>query len=534
MRPLTLAAFVGQLRGRLEALSAEQLRDILLVYGQSLPGRDRAGFLELFPTTAEDSVRVCSDDALLLSDIESFVGDLADGKYFLGFGWDDEIRAKRSFGDESWVVEMDDLFARADAVFLGGNMRQAREAYSALFHAFGLDQEVGTFCGQEAPVDMVDTDLREAAARYLRTIWHTSEVEDMPADLRDAWTDDLCYQSRPVSIDEVRQALAEDLPGLEEFWPQWIVELRWVESDPLMRGLLAEAVQRSAGVDGLAVLAREPGERQAEHCLAWIDALAGEGRDADAVAAARESLTMVAAAGPGRARIADRLADLAELLDARREAWRAEPTSLRLRALYEAAPDPVAVLTVEVAQRHNSVDGRLLAELLLLAGQVDQAVCLLDGDGGYRVSPVLLPYLLAAGSAAVSQPDWAGSVLSVFFDSVDHNWSQVPQPPPARLPDLLLRGLTDLPPRSRWLDLAGAEVERVIGQIVTTKHQGRYGEAATLAVCHAEALAWSGGDGAAQLESVYYAYPRHRAFKDQLRKALARSAKMTAATGGVL
>jgi hypothetical protein len=74
----------------------------------------------------------------------------------------------------------------------------------------------------------------------------------------------------------------------------------------------------------------------------------------------------------------------------------------------------------------------------------------------------------------------------------------------------------------------------VISQIVTSKQQYRYGEAATLAVCHAEALAWSGGDGAAQLESVYYTYPRHRAFKDQLRNALARSAKMTAATGGVL
>jgi hypothetical protein len=99
---------------------------------------------------------------------------------------------------------------------------------------------------------------------------------------------------------------------------------------------------------------------------------------------------------------------------------------------------------------------------------------------------------------------------------------------------LLLRGLINLPPHSQWLDVAGAEVERVICRIVTAKQQSRYGGAATFAVCHAEGLAWRGGDGAAQLESVYKAYPRHRAFKDQLRKALARSAKMTAATGGVL
>jgi len=49
---MTLAVFVGDLCDRLEAFSAEQLRDIVLAYGRSLPGRDRAAFLELFPTTA--------------------------------------------------------------------------------------------------------------------------------------------------------------------------------------------------------------------------------------------------------------------------------------------------------------------------------------------------------------------------------------------------------------------------------------------------------------------------------------------------
>ncbi|MCE7007047.1 hypothetical protein LWC34_30080 [Kibdelosporangium philippinense] len=535
--PMTLAVFAHDLRRRLEALSVDQVRDIVLAYGQGLPGQGRAAFLDLFPATAVAASQARAgerrDDGLL-SDIESFASDLAAGKYFLGFGWDDEIRDKRSFGDESWVQVMDALFARADAVFLGGNMSRARDAYAALVQAFHLDEEVGTFCGRQSPEEMVDTDLREASARYLRTIWHTSEAEDMPADLRDAWTDDLPHTCRPVSIDEVRQAHAEDLPGLDAFWPRWIDELRWVEGDPLMRGLLTEAVQRSAGVDGLAVLARERGDRQAEHCLAWIDALAAEGRDADAVAAARESLTMVADSGPGRARIADRLADLGDLLDARREAWRAEPTDLRLRALYEAASDPTAVLAAEAAREHDRVDGRLRAELLLLTDDVDQAVRLLDSDAYDHVLPVLLPYLLAAGSGAVSQQDWTGSALSVFFDGMDRRWGAPPQTPPARLPDLLLRRLADLPPCHRWLEIAGAEVERMISRIVSSKQQARYGEAATLAVCHAEASAWSGGDGVVLLESVFYAYPRHRAFKDQLRKALARSAKMTAATGGVL
>jgi hypothetical protein len=102
------------------------------------------------------------------------------------------------------------------------------------------------------------------------------------------------------------------------------------------------------------------------------------------------------------------------------------------------------------------------------------------------------------------------------------------------LPDLLMRDLVERPPRRKWLKIAGAEIEGAIDRIVSTKQQGRYGEAATLAVCHAEAATWSGGDGAKLLESLFYAYPRHRAFKDELRKALARSAMMTTATGGLL
>lgn len=165
-------------------------------------------------------------DDSLSADIEFLTGELADGKYYHGFGWDDEIRDERSFGDESWVPAMDSLFARANAVFLGGNMQQAREAYAALFQAFHLDEEVGTFCGQVPAVEMIRTDLREAGARYLRAICHTSEDDDMSADLRDAWAHDLPYRNRPDSVDEVRQALAEDLPSLERFWPRWVDELR--------------------------------------------------------------------------------------------------------------------------------------------------------------------------------------------------------------------------------------------------------------------------------------------------------------------
>lgn len=54
--------------------------------------------------------------------------------------------------------------------------------------------------------------------------------------------------------------------------------------------------------------------------------------------------------------------------------------------------------------------------------------------------------------------------------------------------------MVDLPPRGQWLEIAGAEVERVIGQIVSTMQQARYGEAAALAVCRAEASAGSGGE----------------------------------------
>jgi hypothetical protein len=380
---------------------------------------------------------------------------------------------------------------------------------------------------------MVSTDLREAGARYLRTIWHTTESDDRPGALCEAWDQDLPYGCQPESFDELREALAADMLDLDAFWPRWIDELRNVEGDRLMCRLRTQAVLDSEGVDGLSALAREPGARQAEHCLAWVDALAGAERTTDAVTAAIESLAIVADDGPGRGRIADRLADLPgcpDVPDARREAWRAEPSSLRLRALYEAAPDPVAVVALEAA-RPLDLTRRLEVELLLLAGEVDRAI-LLSADETLEVLPVLLPYLLVAGSGAVNELDWTESKLSVLFGGMDRIWGgAVPEAPPARLPDLLERALMGAEPHPEWLDIAAIQIDRLINRIVTGKQQREYGWAATVAVCYAEALTWSGGDGAALARSVFAAYPRHRSFKAALQAAVVGSPKIAAATG---
>jgi hypothetical protein len=49
--------------------------------------------------------------------------------------------------------------------------------------------------------------------------------------------------------------------------------------------LLTEAAGWHAGIDGLATVARRPGEHQPTAYLDWIDALTGDGRIADAAAA---------------------------------------------------------------------------------------------------------------------------------------------------------------------------------------------------------------------------------------------------------
>ena len=243
----SLQGFLSTLQERLADMTADEIRARLVEHARSLPSSERSAFLGIFTAKSPSRTRRRTPTSRrastpsLLHDIDRFVQQLSSGQYFLGFGWDDEIHDERSFGDESWTLEMDALFAAAQQAFLDEDLELARTAYQRLLGAFKLDEEVGYFCGPNGAVDMVSTDVSEAQARYLRAVYETTPLPERASALVEEWFD--LPQYKPPALRDIREALPSDLPALREFLPRWIACLQTIDDrhHPHVRRLHDEA-----------------------------------------------------------------------------------------------------------------------------------------------------------------------------------------------------------------------------------------------------------------------------------------------------
>ncbi len=565
--PRGLGGFLAVLEQRLAALPVDDLRAILVAHAERLPVRDREAFLAIFPAPSATVSQVpgpcqvdCPDGTRLLADIDAFVDRVRSGVFFEGWGWDDDLHEERAWGDESWVGEMDDLFAVAAEAFLAGDLALARDAYGRLLGAFDLDQEVGTFCGPSSSSDMVATDVPEAVARYLRAVYETTPLSQRAEELYDRYAD-LSHFAPATSLHTIADTRRSGLPDLDDFLPAWIEVLAEHTSGFWARDrqrLLTEAAVWHAGTDGLAAVARSPGDHQPTAYLDWIDALARDGRLGDAAAAAREAMTIAGLPAERSAEVADRLGELAArlgdpraALDAHRTAWRADRTRSRLLALVaaaDAAGQRAGTLQAEADLLPADPD-RLGCELLLLAGRVDAAAAALVASDPLSWSspghpgPVVWPFLLAAAAAPVVPG--TQTQLGRQFAAIDtadrwHDYSSGdlhdaggaadrPSAAPPRLSSLLACHIADRPggrqQRQQWLDAARSVADRRVDAVVGNKHRGAYQRVAVLAVAYAEALALAEDQaaGAAFITATRSRYPRHVAFRDELDRASAAS-----------
>lgn len=470
---------------------------------------------------------------------------------------------------------MDSLFEAAGTAFLDGELELARHAYGRLLGAFFLDEEVGTFCGDRPATEMVETDLGEAKARYLRALYETTPAAERAARLVEA-LEELDHLGPPASLQAVIDTRRTPLRDLDAFLPAWIAELAAVPSGGYgfgreARRLLAEAATLHQGAEGLADLARQPGPNQAEAYLDWIDHLAREGKTTAALAAAREGLAAIPSPGQGRARLAERLAEMARshgdavlALEGSRQAWRAAPSVTHLLGLARACADAEldAVLDEEAAllsapPARRGVKGttpranhdRASCALLLSAGRVPDAIAVLrkaaaplGWSSPDHPGPVVLPYLLVAASGRSAPPTEPGSLLGELFAGVDApDWAvgfdssawrgggagtKTGEP---SLTELLVRSIEALAPppagRRRLLDQARAVIEERVASIVEAQHRGAYRRAASLAVACAESAALATGTeaGNAFVATWHARYPRHSAFRAELDRATSAS-----------
>jgi len=578
-----LGEFLDTLEARLRTLGAEGTITALLAHAQRLPATSRQEFLAIF---GEPGIpKAAARDDGLLADIDAFAQRARDGEFDAshdGYNddWYDDYHDDEYRADAEWVQEADALFAAAGQVFLAGHLDQAREAYHRLFTLFRPSHQGG------ADLDtwmLATTDLAEAAARYLRCVYDTTPAPQRGPAVYQAYTA-LNAGPQPPLLRDIATARRGDLPDLPAFLPSWIDALL-AETPALSTGqrrrLLTEATLMHRGVDGLADLAHRPGPHQPGTYLDWIDALTDAGRIGHAADAAREALTITPAAPIHLAHAADRLAELATRLrdlsgavEARRRAWRADPTRERLIALVttaRVAGTEDRTLAAETRHARGRTD-RLSGELFLLAGRIDTAAAALThapSRGWSRPAhpgPVVLPYLLVAATAAA--PPTADTQLGQLFAGIDtipeipiyhrldadHGMDEDdPDDPddldtedvdvtddepggdtkdrPASLVALLTSQITqaNTPAKRRrqWLAAAESVVARRVEAIVSNKNRGAYARAASLIVAYAEAQTITGtgtGNGHDYVAGMRQRYPRHTAFRAELDRATRASA----------
>lgn len=405
-----MGPFLDQLEARLGEMTAERLRGALVAHATHLPAAERAAFLAIFdspPAPCGTKQQADPGDPTLLEDIDAFLADIDDGVYVEGFGFDPDYGEHRTFGDETWTVEMRDLFERAGLAFLAEDVGQAREAYRRLLEALRAEHDEGGFPGAGTPEDVLGG-VGEAKPRYLRAVWEGEPVAARAAALVEA-AEDLDAVGDELSLAALEAARREPLPDLDAVFPDLIAQLQMVDHGRYgfgaqARRVLAEVTERHRGVDGLADLARIPDPNQAEAYRDWVDGLVRVGRLADAEQAAREALERLEAHGRVQATLAQRLAALASarddgpaLLEARQAAWRADPTLRRLLDLIDVAAALDCRDKVVAAEADSSAAGPLAerpplaASVLLLAGHVGEAVGLLDGRTRSPGAPAATP-----------------------------------------------------------------------------------------------------------------------------------------------
>lgn len=592
---LGLGPFVEALEERLNALPAEQLRAVLLDHAARLPAADRAEFLAMFRhrrdvvAATSTGEAVGGADPTLVADVEAFAADVESGTYAQGYGYDPEYGDYRTFGDEAWTSEFDGLIEGAGGALLAGDVGTAREAYRRLFEVLGCEYDGGGLPGAGMPEELVRTDVTEAKHRYLRATWESEPVETRAAAVIAA-VEEAAYIGGRVSLAALEGTRREPLPDVDVVLPDLIAQLQGVPNGygfgAQARDLLAEVTERHRGVDGLAGLARIPGDHQAEAYRDWIDGLVRAGRLDDAEAAATEGLDRLGSAGRWVAAIAERLATLAAgrgddaaVLDAHRAAWRADPSLARLLALADVATSLDCLDAVVGGEADQAGHGPLsqqpdlAAGLLLLAGRVDHAVLLLDSadpvrwDHGHPGSTVVA-FLLAGASGATHHQQWRDLLLFDLIDRADDaGWHHShldpddglailreaitaatpatpatpasPASPGGRYhtiaqDELLLSALLtqqldrtrlDSTGRRRWLQTARAKVEERMEAVVAGQQRGAYGRVAHLATACAEALTLALDPTAAQrfLDDLHARYPRHSAFRRELRAMVAQS-----------
>ena len=567
LHELTLLAFLTALRKELQALSAEDVIERLIKYGETIPAEQRQIFLRHFSitqnTVGAGTVEGYVPDDTLAEDVDAFVNNVKSKSYVEGWDWDYHTDAMVVWGDESWADDMAYFFENIDTAFFAADFATAAAEYPKLLALFDLPSETGEgyFPGESDPLEMVGINIQETVARYLRSLLGNDGEWNI-----DTFTAELAKMSgrfaRTFSIKSILEASPQPLHNTDQFFRELepAVAARSQHAPgyghPDWPKLLREVVALRGGTEGIGALAHEQGATMPETYYEWILALRREGQDEEALHAAREGVTAVQIP-QARGVLANALATMLdergkgeEALQAKQLAWRSYPTLYNLKVLlahgHPDIPEMLRRIAAEYALvgrgeitfsqlAYSSSSMRILMQAL--AGDYDQLAREAHNARGLGWSPfdhtgysfytallmALLdpPALPPAGSQlATLLQQLAGYVNTGGLETI------MPTSPSALqvvdIPALLIAQLARHPElrehHAVYRDAARQLAFRRVEDIVGNQQRNAYGQAAQLAVALAEALQLSGHptEAAAIPKELVARFPHHSAFRKEL------------------
>ena len=569
--PMSVRAFRQALEERLATRSANELRAILRGMAGEITPTERRAFLACLESGTDTAVVPKQD---LLEAIRRLAGELKAAMKHAEY-WEDQgewLDEEDTLGPYAKLVPpVAALFDRAKAVFESGDLPLARAAYQELFALLELEDDYGR---RIRDTDLEGVDRREAVARYLRAVYHTTAPAQRSAVLFEclcrakSWLDG----PRPM-VDEIVRVSTRRLPSHRAFLEEWIAFLHR-QSGPDADAWLREAVGVSGGAAGLAQLARTAGRKHPRAYLDWLLALEQKRKAREALTAARETLGALRPGLPIRAAIADRLCaaaarvqDQDALRAGRWEAFAAKPDIERLLDLRDVAgPGAERTRNMRQAARHlqdylrrrpgahpaeawevweDAIEtpawpGRsTVAHAHLLAGDLKAAHTLASRDRplGWSsnesaqglVATVFL--VLLSGKPPEALPRnlrelwrWAlgNSIDVVMREGEDHERLR------DRLDGAYAQALSEASPaadeQARLLTWCQRVTRARVNAIVGHQHRGSYAKAAVLLAACAEVLRLreKPAEADALVDRVRRRFHRHLAFQRELNAALRR------------
>jgi hypothetical protein len=214
-----MSDLIDLIAAQLRHLTHEQIVALVCDFLADLDEKQQARFLNLVvqgPRPPATEAMDLGDVEDLLDEIEALCEAIANDEYVqYGVGYDPDYGTHRGYGDDSWIDEMDGLFASATSFFRAGQFEAAVDAYIALFEVFLLSEDGFHFTRPE-PAKALHTDM-DAIKENLFVAIARSDPDPARQAIEvsgDLWT----YGENRYALLDAWEGGEERCPELAEGW----------------------------------------------------------------------------------------------------------------------------------------------------------------------------------------------------------------------------------------------------------------------------------------------------------------------------